>query len=156
MQEAARFAAFTAILLVGCGDKVAVRRDRDLSQCIVASTNGHELTACLALQRNWRGDSADLAGRQFQAAIDSARLAGEARAAHLMDSLDRAERDSFAAASAAERQRRTRLQIPADSAYVACLDRAKLLVDTVGFLLDYARWEPAMRRCRIQRERAVR
>lgn len=84
------------LILAGCGGAPHASmadRPRELAQCQVASTSGQQLSACLTMNKDWRADSALLAGARFQATIDSIERAIHAacarRAAHQADSISR-------------------------------------------------------------------
>lgn len=76
-------------------------RARQLNQCKVVSSNGADLTKCLAIYKDWSGDSASAAGRAFQARLDSV-------AAALWAMQRRRREDSLAA----ERKRDRRASAP--------------------------------------------
>ena len=87
--------------VAACATRDGETRSRELDQCRVASHSGDELTRCLAVSRNWRADSAQAAGRAFQAQLDSVERAMQVR----VDSALKAQRaQAFAAAAARARR----------------------------------------------------
>ena len=101
--SARRLIGCVFLAAAACATRDGQTRSRELDQCRVASHSGDELTRCLAVSRNWRADSAQEAGRAFQAQLDSIERAMQVR----VDSALKSQRAQALAAAAVRARRWT-------------------------------------------------